>query len=336
MSLFHYLHDKIIMILFQFLLMLALSFYLLALGNSGLTLLTIILVWTVVIITYLGLDYYKRGKFFRKILDQMEQMEKPYLIYEFIEKTWRYEDQLYKEIIGKSSKGALESIAKLEEEQNEYKSFIEGWIHEVKLPITSLYLMSAELTPVQARKLQLYLTDVENQVNQALYSARSDQVYQDYLIKEVSLEQVVKDLVKKNKTLLIQNQMVVSIECEDNVLTDSKWLSFILNQLLFNAVKYKQDGRGSIQFSSVATKDGTKLMVKDTGIGIEADELPRIFNKGFTGTNGRSRGKSTGFGLYLCRKLCTKLGLGISAYSQKDVYTEIIITFPKNSYLSDL
>lgn len=336
MSLFHYLHDKIITILFQVLGMLVLSFYLLAMGNTMLTVGTILFVWIAFGGGMLGLNYYHRNKHFYAIFNQMEQLEKPYLIHEFIEKTWHYEDHIYKHILRKSNKSALEAIARLEEEQDEYKSFIEAWIHEVKLPITSMYLMSDELPPDQTRKLRTYLSDLDNQVDQALFYARSEHVYQDYLIREVSLNEVIRELVKKNKYLLIQNQMTVSIECEDTVLTDSKWIGFIINQLIINAVKYKKEGAGLIQFTTASAKDYTRIMIKDDGVGIKDDELSRIFNKGFTGTNGRNISKSTGFGLYLCKRLCGKLGLSIQIYSRQDEYTEIIITFPKNSYITDL
>lgn len=336
MNLLRYVHDKLLLIVLNLSGMLLLSFYLLTIGNTLLTIILIDLVWGSVFLTYLGCDYYRRKQYFGSIVRQMSQLDKPYLIHELIDRTWRYEDELHKEILRSSTVSAMEAINLLEEEQKEYKEFIEAWIHEVKLPMTSLHLMSAELESGAARKLQTYLIDLENQVDQALFYARSDYVHQDYLIREVSLQEIISELIKKSKYLLIQNQMQITINCEETVHTDKKWLIFIINQLLFNAVKYKKQGAGEILFKTNVSKDCTHLIIRDNGIGINGHELPRVFDKGFTGTNGRDTGKATGFGLYLCRKLCAKLGLLIEAVSVEGEYTEMIITFPKNSYLSEL
>ncbi|MGC6767498.1 sensor histidine kinase [Enterococcus sp. LJL51] len=336
MKLFYYLHDKLFVLVLHFSCLLILSFYLLTLGNTPVTIVLIALVWVSIIFVYFTLDYYKRKRFFRGIDKQMTQLDKPYLIHELLEKNWRYEDELYRDILRKANTSAMETIAWLEEEQTDYKEFIEAWIHEVKLPMTSLHLAAAELETDSARKIQMYLIDLENQVDQTLFYARSDYVHQDYFIKEVLLQEVIAELIKKNKYLLIQNQMQVTIACEEFVYTDKKWLAFIVNQLIFNAVKYKKEGRGSLSFTAVSTKEQTELTIRDSGIGIKSHELPRVFDKGFTGTNGRAAGKATGFGLYLCKKLCRKLGLKIDCAAVENEYTEIVIIFPQNSYLSEL
>ncbi|MBL1225022.1 sensor histidine kinase [Enterococcus sp. BWR-S5] len=336
MTLFRYIHDKLLLIILNFSGLLLLSFYLLTVGNTLLTIILIDLIWGSVLFIYLGIDYYQRQRYFNGITRQMAQLDKPYLIYELMEHTWRYEDELHKEILRESTLSAMEAIVSLEEDQSDYKEFIEAWIHEVKLPMTSLHLMSAEMKGNAARKLETYLIDLENQVDQALFYARSDYVHQDYLIQEVYLQDIINELIKKNKYLLIHNQMQVTVDCEVMVHTDKKWLTFIVNQVLFNAVKYKKADSGELSFRTISTKDNTKLVIRDNGIGIKAHELPRIFTKGFTGTNGRDAGKATGFGLYLCKKLCAKLGLTITGDSVEEEYTEITITLPKNSYLSEL
>lgn len=336
MNLFRYMHDKLLLIVLNLSSQLLLSFYLLTVGNTLLTILLIDLICGSVFLAYFGIDYYQRKKYFADIAKKMIELDQPYLIYEMIEQTWRYEDELYKDILRKSTISAMEAITRLEDEQNDYKEFIEAWIHEVKLPMTSLHLMSAELEGSSARRLQMYVIDLENQVDQALFYARSDYVHQDYLIREVSLQEIINELVKKSKYLLIQNQMQVTVACDALVYADKKWLTFIINQLLFNAVKYKKNGTGEISFKAVSEKDETRLIIKDSGVGIKAHELPRIFDKGFTGTNGRDAGKATGFGLYLCKKLCAKLGLSIEGDSVEGEYTELTILFPKNTYLSKL
>ena len=108
---------------------------------------------------------------------------------------------------------------------------------------------------------------------------------------------------------------------------------FILNQIIQNSIKYKKDGNSILQINAKENKENVVLNIKDNGIGIKQEEVEKVFEKGFTGTNGRIDGKkSTGMGLYLCKKLCEKLGLSIEIESKKDKYTQVKITFPKNSY----
>ena len=142
---------------------------------------------------------------------------------------------------------------------------------------------------------------------------------------------------KKNKTMLIQEKAEINTHDLNNIIyTDSKWIIFILNQLIQNSVKYKNKERTlEIEMYSKENKDNTILYVRDNGIGIKKNEINRVFEKGFTGTNGRlSNKKSTGIGLYLCKKLCDKLGISIELNSKENEYTEIKIIFPNSSYIN--
>lgn len=130
--------------------------------------------------------------------------------------------------------------------------------------------------------------------------------------------------------MLIQNKISVTLEDTDmEVFSDSKWIEFILNQLLINSVKYSKEDTPKIKFYVQSTKDGVNLTVEDNGIGIKESELPRIFEKGFTGSKGRNANKSTGIGLYLCKSLCDKLGIEIKAESKINEYTRITLIFPR-------
>ncbi|WP_068621309.1 sensor histidine kinase [Paenibacillus tuaregi] len=337
MTLGGYLKDKIILILLNGIGVLLLSLYLLAVRNNRTTVLLIAITWSLVYLIWATVDYWRRKLYFGKIDALMKELDQPYLVHECIENSWRLEDQLYREILRKSNKAVVERIYQLEHEQKEYREFIEGWIHEVKLPITQIRLACHNQEHNYSRRIERYLTELDNDVEQALFYARSDEVYKDYIIKETKLQEVVSNVLKKNKYLMIQNQMSVEVECKDTtVFSDSKWLEFILGQILLNAMKYKREGGGVISICSITMNSGIKLTVRDDGIGIPEGEKNRIFDKGFTGSNGRSRGKSTGIGLYLCRKLCLKLGLQISAQSRLGEFTEITLLFPKHSFLSKL
>ena len=339
MKLGAYLKDRIITLALNGLGIFLLSLYLLALRNSQTTVLLIAVIWLFIVAVHLLMGYRSRKRYFDEINDLMERLEQPYLIQEFIKPSWRLEDRLYKEILYRSNKAVIERIEGLDQSQREYREFIEGWIHEVKLPITGMRLAyhNQQEKREDDRKIEAYLTEMDNAVERVLFYARSDQVYKDFAVAETDLKQVVLSVVSRNKYLLIQNGMSVRVECgNESAVTDRKWLEFILTQILSNAVKYKKAEGGEVVFSAVKSAGGVRLRVWDDGIGIAQDEIGRIFEKGFTGSNGRSREKSTGIGLYLCAKLCRKLEIGIGADSVSGEYTEITLSFPKSGYLSKL
>ncbi|MBO1308054.1 sensor histidine kinase [Enterococcus sp. 669A] len=337
MTLASYLKDKILLLVLNGVSLFLLSLYLLAIGNSALTVGLITFFWLTILGVWLTVHYQQRKKYFAGIMDTLADLEKPYLIQEFMGQSWQLEDQLHQQILRRSNKAVIEKIQALEQEQMEYREFIEGWIHEVKLPITGMRLAAHNLDNQLKRKFEIYLTEMDDLVEQALFYARSEQVYKDYTIKETDLRQVVLQVLGKNKYLLIQNQMAPQPLSEPVfVQTDEKWVAFILGQLLINAVKYKKEGPGALTFTVEEAEHSVRLSLTDNGIGIPTSELGRVFDKGFTGTNGRQREKTTGIGLYLCKKLCKKLELGLEIDSKQNEYTTVTLVFPKNTYLSKL
>ena len=183
------------------------------------------------------------------------------------------------------------------------------------------------------------LEKIENYIEQALFYARSNTVEKDYYIKKTRLQEIVNDSIKKNKNLLIPEKTILNLHDLDyEVNTDSKWVSFIINQILQNSVKYKKQNHNlELEMSAKQGKQNIILTLKDNGIGIKKGEITRVFEKGFTGTNGRlSNKKSTGIGLYLCKKLCDKLGTAIELNSIYNEGTEVRIVFPQNSLLFEI
>lgn len=180
------------------------------------------------------------------------------------------------------------------------------------------------------------LQRIENYIEQALFYARSNTVEKDYYIKKVKLKDIVYESIKKNKNVLIQEKVSINLHDLDlEVNTDSKWIGFILNQIIANSIKYKKvDCRLEIEIYAKQGKENVILYIKDNGIGIKEGEITRVFEKGFTGTNGRLVGKkSTGIGLYLCKNLCNKLGIQIELSSILDGGTKVQLVFPKSSYI---
>lgn len=182
------------------------------------------------------------------------------------------------------------------------------------------------------------LDKIDNYTEQALFYARSNTVEKDYYIKKINLKELVNSVVIRNKKSLIQSNIGVELNgLEINVYSDVKWCAFILNQLIQNAIKYSKDDNRKIEIYAKENKDNVILYIKDNGIGIKASEVSRVFEKGFTGENGRRKGqKATGIGLYLCKKLCDKLSLGLELKSEENVSTEVSLTFPKNSFLEEV
>ena len=183
------------------------------------------------------------------------------------------------------------------------------------------------------RNIRMENRKIENYVDMVLYHARSEQVYKDYLIRETGLQEIIYEALEKERLLLIQSHVQAEVSCKEKVYTDKKWCVFIINQLILNSIKYRSEAPVLLFYASL-NKNSITLTIEDNGKGIPAEDLPRIFEKGFTGRNGREHGKATGMGLYLCKKLCDKLGIGLSAQSEYGKGTKMLLTFPVSSYIT--
>lgn len=220
----------------------------------------------------------------------------------------------------------------ISEEQNTYRTAMERqysdmidyytvWVHQIKTPIASMRLHLQNEDSALSRKLSTDLFRVEQYVEMVLTFLRLDSQSTDYVIREYNLDTIIKQAVKKFAGEFIDRRLRLNYEpVATTVLTDEKWLSFVIEQLLSNALKYTP--AGSI---TITLEPDKKLCIRDTGIGIAPEDLPRIFENGFTGYNGRSDKKASGIGLYLCKRICTNLGHTIEATSTVDKGTVITI-----------
>ena len=313
--------------------MLALALFLLANGNSMHTVLFIFIVWLIILISYLSVTYYMRKKYMNTLLDMTEQLQERYLIPEIMTIPDRADDRVFYQIMKITEKSMLEKIGEIQSERKEYKEYIEQWIHEAKTPITAMKLLCENNRSSFARDILTELEQINQYTEQALYYARSEHTEKDYSVREINLCDVVHSAIADNKYLLRQSNMAITIdELECMVYTDDKWVRFILNQIIGNAVKYRT-GQPALHFSMVKSNDKIVLSVSDNGMGIPQSDLPRIFEKGFTGQNGRTGKNSTGIGLYLCRRLCDKLGIGLTAHSENKG-TTIALSFQINDFVS--
>lgn len=227
----------------------------------------------------------------------------------------------------KESKEKQESNSKESrqwEELQEKQDFFALWAHQIKTPIAALnLLLQGEKQDAAVCRQELF--KIESYVEMALNYLRFEEMSNDLVLERNSLEQLVRQVVKKYAAIFIYNHISIQLEhLNYTVLTDEKWFCFALEQILSNALKYTK--QGSVKISAEESANGLKVSVKDTGIGIRSEDLPRIFEKGFTGYNGRMDKKASGLGLYLCKGVCEKLGHGISVASKEGEGTTVMIT----------
>ena len=244
---------------------------------------------------------------------------------------FRKENLAYYKILKRANKSMLENVTKINTIQKDYKDYIESWVHEIKIPITSAKLICENNKSEITNKIDEEIEEINNYVEQALFYARLDQVSNDFMIRKINLADVVRNVLARNKKIMIQNNIKVEVKnVATDVFSDEKWLEFISNQIIINSIKYKKDQNAVITISSIDNKENVHLKIKDNGKGIKESEINRIFDKGFTGTNGRNQKKSTGIGLYLCKRLCEELDMNITAKSKENEFTEITIIIPRN------
>lgn len=328
-----YWKNRIPFLLTNLICMVALTVFLLVCDISISAVLLILVVWALLLLAGLFLTYWKRDRQMRQLLDMAGQLSERYLISEVMELPEQAEDQVYYRLLKMARKSMLEQISEVKRERLEYKEYIEQWIHEIKTPITAMKLLCENHRTDWTKELLLELEKTNRFTEQALYFARSEYTEKDYSVREIALAQIVHQAIADNKYLLLQSGMRLEVEeIQDTVYSDEKWVRFILNQLIANAVKYRA-GQPVLRFSTCRQQDQVVLMVEDNGIGISPADLPRIFEKGFTGQNGRIVHQSTGIGLYLCKRLCEKLGIGICANSEGKG-TTISLSFHINDFVT--
>lgn len=291
---------------------------------------------SILLIYFLGLfiEFFIKRNYYKEVIQSINELDKKYLITEIIKTPNFLEGEILKEILDETNKAMRENVNYYKYLQEEYKEYIELWIHEVKIPIATSKLMIENNKNEVTKKIEEELNKIEDYTEEALFYARSNTVEKDYIIRKTNLKEIINTVIKKNKSQLISMKVKVDIEDVDReIYADSKWIIFILNQIIINSIKYSKEENRKINVYSKEVKDKVILYIKDNGIGIKKGEITRVFEKGFTGTNGRINGKkSTGIGMFLCKKLCDKLGIGLELNSVENEGTEVKIIFPKGSY----
>ena len=336
MTLREFLSDRLKRIALQVICAGLATLFLFATGTQPGVLVILLIVFLLVFLTVNMFDFFQQRARLLELKSILDGLDRKYLFTECVpQPKGLFERRLFDltRLAGRDMTGA---VSDAQASQREYREYVERWVHEIKAPLTAARLICRELDGDTRRKLTAELSQIEAHVERALFYARAENPEQDCLFRQIELEKIAAQAIENHRSLLIQNGIRVEMENMNcAVYTDEKWAVFILGQLLQNAARY----RGSepvITLSAKLLGRQAQLIVHDNGIGIPAHELPRVFERGFTGSNGRIRGGSTGIGLYLCRKLAVFLELELRMDSQEGAGTTVTLTFPAKENLTKL
>lgn len=292
--------------------------------------------------TYLG-----RRSFYASLTEGVREIEHPSWVVEMLDRPGFVEGEIVYDALRAVSKAANDDIAAYRRQVIDYREYVETWVHETKTPLAAAHLMVENLTESahsctpnevldKADAIEEELDRLERYIEQALFFARSETIDRDYLIRSHSLKDLVTAAIKANARIMIAGHVAPMRKGLDlDVFTDDKWMEFILGQLIQNSVKYARPKGAIIEFTGSLLDPGraeerVELAVRDNGCGVPAADLPRVFDRGFTGQNGRTGKRSTGIGLYLVKRLCDKMGIGVRADSAEGTWFCVTLTFPAN------
>lgn len=308
------------------------SFMLVVLGMTTDAILLIDFTLVAVLILAFILEYRRRALFWKSIGEALESLDKTRYFDEIVHEPAFLEGRIALAMARSIAEQAMREGNELRMQSHDRAQYTELWVHEVKTPLAAARLLLDKMHGEDASILKLELERVEHLVEQALFTARSDTLVNDYVIREIVLGDAVGEACKANMRYLTSCGVAIDIRIDPQttVVADKAWLAFILTQLIINAAKYDAE---TITFEACENDEEgphacTMLEVRDNGCGIPAADVPRVFDRGFTGEVGRAHGSATGMGLFLVARMCTQMGLGIMLASEEGVGTRVQISFP--------
>lgn len=285
---------------------------------------------------YLTIDYIIQKIRFKNIKNFIEQNQPVYDNY----KPSSLIENEYIEALRKLQVSYDSLIEKIKNEKQDEIDFITSWIHNIKVPISVIKLQLEsnydEFEDEFIKSIEEEITKIEMDLDKVMYYIRINDFSKDYVVRDVTLEKMVSQSLKQYAKYFSYKKINLTLSNLDKtVLTDEKWSSFIISQIISNAVKYV-DNYGNISIKGVNVEGGVSLIIEDDGIGIKKEDIKRVFNRGFTGYIGREGNKSTGYGLYLSKKLADKLGHELTVKSEFNKYTAFTLTFKKTDTIYDI
>lgn len=271
------------------------------------------------------IKYYKHHKIMidlkEKITISLEELPIPHNLVE----------QDYTELIKTIHDDKIRITYETDSSKKDMVEYYTLWVHQIKTPIAAMRLLLQSDDNTHNNELSSELFKIEQYVEMVLSYLRINNNSNDFIFKRYSLDNIVKQSVRKYAPLFVRKKLGLDFETLNcYVLTDEKWLSFVIEQILSNSLKYTNKGKISIYMTN-----NTTLVIEDTGIGIAAEDLPRIGEKGFTGYNGRTYKKATGIGLYLCKQILNKLSHTITIKSEVGVGTKVFIDLEETKLLTE-
>ena len=333
MSIIEFIKERMIFLIINLIMFLLVAILMKIVKVSINIILILFLIWFGPILIYMFLEFIKYRRYLNNLINTVENLDRKYLLPEVIEEPRFQEARIINDVLKQCNKSMHEKVKHYKDEQIEYREYIETWVHEIKTPIASAKLILENDNSNLSERINYEMKRVEGFIEQVLYYARSSDVSKDYIIKEFSLRSVVMKSVKSNSRDFINKNIKLDIRgIEGNIFSDEKWVEFIINQIIINAVKFSIPNEGKVSIYSKVNENNIILTIEDNGVGINEKDIDRVLEKGFTGENGRKFGKSTGIGLYLCKKLCDKLGIGISLNSKENIGTKVNIVFPQGKF----
>ncbi len=349
MNIREYMYSKIPYLIMNFIIYLLIAVLLKIADMSNIILFFIFLIWFIPLVVYISIQFLKEKRFYGEMKTISNKIDKKYLLSEIIKKPNYYEGKIFYEILQDADRNMHEEVNYYKYLQSDYREYIEAWVHEIKTPIASSKMILENSSSRDKNILIDEMNKIDQYITQALYYSRSTNFNKDYIIKSFNLQNVINECIRENRREFINKRIRINIDSSTDiqVTSDSKWLKFIINQIIINSIKYSREENAEIKIYVIEdvdvheTSDGylekvhnikdkskkEKLVIEDNGIGIPKSDINRVFDKGFTGENGRMYGKSTGIGLYLCRKLCKKLDLDLELTSEVNIGTKVFIKF---------
>lgn len=307
----------------------AAAIFLSATGTGMGVLILLLCAWILVLICIQTYDFLKCRAHLSELQFIMDHLDEKYLFTECIPKAGNlYEHYLFT-LTKRAGRSMIRAVSDARAANREYREYVESFVHEIKAPITAARLISRHVEPETGRKLIKELSQIEAHVERALFYARLESPEKDFLVRQSSPAAIVANAIERYRSLLIQSGFRIETDnLEQTVYTDEKWAEFIFGQILQNAVRYRRKEDPFIRISGGRSGSQIAITVSDNGIGIPAHELPRVFERGFTGSNGRSLGGATGMGLYLCRKLSACMEAELQIFSEEGKGTQVMVIFP--------
>lgn len=277
-------------------------------------------------------DYARHRRFWGELEALIDDMEHAKDFSSFVQEPALPDQEHAYEALRCMAHVACRDVTDAQTQDAAYREYVETWVHEVKTPLASASLLAMRFQGHEGNAIACELERANHYIEQVLWYARCMNVSKDYLIRRVPLAGLARKACKQNARFLIEKGVAPSIDIDEDayVVTDEKWALFIVSQAVVNAAKY---GASSIKLTSNEHEPGTSgastvLQIADDGWGICAADVPRVFDRGFTGERGRKAGSSTGMGLYLSALMASRLGLGLQLASEEGTGTRVLLSFP--------